>query len=234
MPYKEYRQLLVFDTGRTKYKQTWEIQKRLVEYKKKDILPDCLIVAEHYPVITMGRGASYKNLLVTSDELQRKGIELFEIERGGDITFHGPGQTVLYPVVDLNNRRRDTHRYLRDLENFAIKALSELGLRAGVKRGMTGIWVQNEKIGAIGVAVSGWITYHGIAINISTDLNYFKLIVPCGIPECRVSSLAEILGRNINMDDINQVLINAFAEYFNYRIESCKDPEQLPSYRTLT
>jgi lipoate-protein ligase B len=210
------KQLFQINLEQIKYQKVWEIQKRLVELRYLSKIPDSIIVCEHDPVITMGRGTDRKNLLVTKESLQKKNIDLFEIERGGDITFHGPGQAILYQIIDLRNRDKDTHKYLRDLEKVVINALGKLGLEAGIKKGLTGIWVNDFKVGAIGVAVSKWITYHGLALNVNTDLDYFKLINPCGITEYPVGSISRLLKKTINIEDINKLLINTFFKYFAY------------------
>jgi len=221
-----FRRLFRIDLGKTKYDKTWEFQKRLVNLRAKGRIPDCLLLTEHYPVITMGRGTASENLLTTPEKLFKKGIDLFEVERGGDITFHGPGQAVLYPIIDLNNRGRDVHQYLRDLEQFVIECLGEIGLEAETKEGLTGIWVDDFKVGAIGVAASKWITYHGVAINVTTNLDYFSLINPCGITEYPVGSISGILGEEIDMEEFNNLLAEKFAEYFNYEIEILENAEE--------
>lgn len=210
------KELILFDPGRIKYEPVWEIQKKLVRLRYDNKIPDCLIVCEHEPVLTMGRGTDIENLLVTKESLRKKGIDLFEIERGGDITFHGPGQIIMYPIIDLRNRAKDTHKYLRDLESMVISALGELGLKASIKKGLTGIWVDDHKVGAIGVAVSKWVTYHGLALNVNTDLDYFKLINPCGITEHPVGSLCDFLENPFSIDDFKKLLVDHFVKYFGY------------------
>ncbi len=221
------KQLIRINLGLIKYKQAWEIQKKLVKVRSKSQIPDCLIVCEHEPVITMGRGTDKKNLLVSKKILKERGVELYEIERGGDITFHGPGQTVLYPIIDLRQRNNDTHKYLRDLESTAISALGVAGLTAGIKEGMTGIWVNDFKIGAIGVAVSKWITYHGMALNVNVDLDYFKLINPCGITEYQVSTVCTLLKKQMAIDDMNDLLVEAFIRHFGYNNIKVKNIDQM-------
>ena len=222
-----YKRLFIINLGRTSYKAAWDIQKQLVSLRAKSKIPDCLIVTEHEPVITMGRGTHSENLLVSPPQLRQQGVELHEIERGGDITFHGPGQVVLYPIVDLRNRGRDVRQYLRDLERVVIDSLAELGLKAGVKDGLTGIWVDNHKLGAIGVAVSRWITYHGVAINVTTDLDYFKLINPCGITRYPVGSVSQMLGREVTMEKVTELLVGSFVENFHYEPDTTNDIQQL-------
>lgn len=221
------KKLLYVDIGLTKYNHVWEIQKKLVKRRILSEIPDCLIITEHQPVITMGRATDPKNLLVSHDTLRSKGIDLCNIERGGDITFHGPGQTVLYPVVDLRNRGRDVRQYLRDMERFVIDALDEIGLKATIKEGLTGIWIDDHKIGAIGVAVSGWVTYHGVALNVNTDLDYFKLINPCGITNYPVGTISQFLDREATLEEINRLLIDHFGKVFEYQVEPVANINEL-------
>jgi len=219
--------LLEITLGRTQFEKVWTFQKQLLRKRAAGLIPDCLITTEHEPVLTMGRGTDRQNLLTSPEELSRRGVSLFEIERGGDITFHGPGQVIVYPIIDLRKRNRDTHQYLRDLEQVAIGTLAEFGLKAGIKEGLTGVWVDDSKVGAIGVAISKWITYHGIAINITTDLSYFDLINPCGITKFPVGSVADLLGYNPGFDRFKNSLVRQFVEYFGYIIEKVDDPDML-------
>ncbi|SYZ73128.1 Octanoyltransferase [Candidatus Zixiibacteriota bacterium] len=221
-----FKRLFRINLGRTNFPETWALQKRLVNLRYRSLIPDCLIFTEHNPVITMGRGTSRKNLLVALETLTTKGIELFEIERGGDITFHGPGQTVVYPILDLTARGRDLHQYLRDLEKLMIITLQDLGLKAEIKPGLTGVWVNNHKLAAIGVAVSKWVSYHGLALNISTDLNYFNYINPCGITEYPVGTLEQMAGRKIEADIVNDLIAKNFAELFYYEMEAVENLER--------
>ncbi len=203
------------------------MQKKLVDLRRGGRIPDCLILTEHDPVITMGRASSMDNLLCSREELTRRGVELIEIERGGDITFHGPGQIVAYPILDLNNRGRDLHRYLRDLEAVVTAALEGFGLRAVTKDGLTGVWVDDHKLGAIGVAVSRWISYHGVAVNVNTDLDFFKLINPCGITRYPVGSVSSMLGSDIDMAGFTDTLADNFAELFYYEMEKIDNIDDL-------
>lgn len=215
-----YKKLFRFDLGKTDYAETWDLQKRLVDLRREGKIPDSLILTEHNPVITMGRATSKENLVSSLNELNRRGVELFEIERGGDITFHGLGQLVAYPIIDLDNHGRDLHKYLRDLERVVIATLDDLGIKAGLKPGLTGVWADNHKLAAIGVAVKRWITYHGLALNVSTDLDYFKLINPCGITEYPVGSIESNLGEKIELDRVANLLARNFAVTFNREAET--------------
>ncbi len=222
-----YKRLNKIDLGRTAYRDTWSLQKDLAVKRRQGFIADCLIITEHNPVITMGRGTSRENLLATPDILRKKGVELFEIERGGDITFHGPGQLVVYPIVDLTVRGRDVHKYLRDLEQLMISTLADFGLDAGVKNGLTGVWVGDHKVGAIGVAVSKWVTYHGLALNVNTDLDYFKLINPCGITQFPVGSVSGLLGQEVPLTKLAEGLSQNFAAMFGYEMETIEDINEL-------
>lgn len=180
-------------------------------------------MTEHEPVVTLGRGASPKNLLRQPDELSRQGIELVEVERGGDVTFHGPGQLVAYPIVDLNKRGRDVRRYLRDLEHLIVVTLKDLGIPAGTKPGLTGVWASDHKLAAIGVAVSRWVSYHGLALNINTDLEYFKLINPCGITSYPVGSVSMFLKDHVELEEVANLLAGNFARLFRYEMSQVDD-----------
>ena len=215
-----YNSLYMVKLGRTNYKDTWDLQKKLVELRFQGKIPDVLLVTEHEPVLTMGRGTAKSNLLVPRAELESRGVELYQIERGGDITFHGPGQLVLYPILDLAKRGRDLHKYLRDLEEVVILTLKEYDLTATLKKGLTGVWVNNHKLAAIGVAVSHWISYHGLALNVNTDLDYFKLINPCGITQFPVGSIASMVGKEIDFAETENLLTENFAEHFGYHVKS--------------
>ncbi len=221
------RRLYEITLGRIPYEHGWDFQKRLLKRRAAGEVPDCIITCEHNPVLTMGRGTDRENLLAGAEELENRGVELFEIERGGDITFHGPGQVVLYPIIDLKERGRDTHKYLRDLEQVTIGTLAEFGLKASIREGLTGVWVGDSKLAAIGVAVSKWITYHGIAINVTTDLDCFSLINPCGITAYPVGSVAEQLGHDPGIDQFRQRIVAQFASHFGYTIEKVDDPDLL-------
>jgi len=223
------KKLNLIDLRRTKYEEIWRLQKKIVALKQAGEMGDVLLFTEHEPVITMGRAASFDNLLCSPNELKRKGVEIHEIERGGDVTFHGPGQIVIYPIINLNGHGRDLHKYLRDLEKAIIDALDKFGIDSGTKEGLTGVWANDSKLASIGVAVSRWITYHGAALNVNTDLDYFKLINPCGITEYPVGSMASITGDKIDMNEARDELASSFAAVFNYEIVSIDSIDSLLS-----
>lgn len=203
--------------GLVPYEQALALQKQLVEDRKAQRIPDQLILLQHPPVITLGVKSrdDRTHVLASPDELSRQGVELFETGRGGDVTFHGPGQLVGYPIVDLNPDRRDVHRYVRDLEEVLIQVAASFGISAGRQAGLTGVWVGNEKLAAIGVRIARWVTSHGFALNVATDLSHFDLIVPCGIRDKGVTSLERQLGRPVPMSEVESATITAFAAVFH-------------------
>lgn len=189
--------LVVQDLGRRAYGEVLELQRALCrERMAGTIEEDILLLVEHEPVITFGRGTRPESIPVPPGEIQRRGIEVFEVERGGDVTYHGPGQLVGYPVVDLRQHRQDLHWYLRRLEAGLIGALGRLGIEAGTNPGLTGVWTAGRKIASIGIHVKQWVTFHGFALNVSTDLSYFDLIIPCGIRNVVMTSVARELRRS--------------------------------------
>ena len=200
--------------GRMGYDDAWDLQRELVAARQAGVAPDTLLLLEHPPVITLGRAGHPAHLLGSEAELARRGVSFVETDRGGDITFHGPGQIVGYAIVDLGPRGRDLHRYLRDLESVLIHALAEFGIVAGRVDGLTGVWVGDAKVAAIGIRVSRWITHHGFALNVDTDLSYFDLIVPCGIAGKRVTSMEALLGRAVDRAAVEDALVRAFERVF--------------------
>ena len=210
------RPLEVRRLGTVAYAEALQLQRQLVEERRADRVPDLLLLLQHPPVITLGvKGdGGRSNILVAAGRLEELGVELSETGRGGDVTFHGPGQIVGYPILDLKPDRCDVHRYVRDLEEVMIRVCADYGVTAGRIRGLTGTWVGNEKIGAIGVRISRWITSHGFAFNVSTNLNDFGLIVPCGITDHGVTSLEQASGRAIPIAGVEDRLIVHFESVF--------------------
>src|SRR5215470_11741016 len=206
------------DLGMIGYAEALELQKRLVSARKADAIEDVLLFCEHPHVITLGRNAKPENLLVSKHVLRQKCVEFHESSRGGDITYHGPGQIVGYPILNLGAIRRDVVWYVRMLEEAMIRATTEFGITANRISGKTGIWVQREnsegKLGAIGVHISRWVTSHGFAYNVSTDLRLFDLIVPCGIAGCTVTSLEKLLGRNAEESEAKAHIARHLGELF--------------------
>jgi lipoyl(octanoyl) transferase len=185
------RECELHDLGRMEYGQALEVQRAAVEERKQGRIPDQLLIVEHPHVITLGRNGKPAHLLASEDVLRRAGISFFPTDRGGDITYHGPGQMVGYPIFDLREWKRDVVAYVRAVEQALIDTLADFGISAGRAAGMTGVWVEGRKIAAIGVHISRWITSHGFALNVTTDLRYFQYIVPCGLSK-PVTSMAEL------------------------------------------
>ena len=192
------------------------MQKALVEERRAGRIPDTLLLLQHPRVITLGvRKSSRTNVVVSEAQLAERGVELHDTGRGGDVTYHGPGQIVGYPILDLRPDRCDVHRYVRDLEDVMIRVCADYGITAGRVEGLTGAWVGAEKIGAIGVRISRWITSHGFAFNVNTDLADFQLIVPCGIADRGVTSLQKLLGRDVPITEVEDRFVARFAEVFD-------------------
>jgi lipoyl(octanoyl) transferase len=183
------------------YAEGLQIQEQLVAERQAGRIIDVLLVLEHEPVFTMGRNARAENVLLSSEALRAQGYEIFETGRGGDVTYHGPGQVVGYPILELPPERRDVHRYVRDLEDVMIRACADYGVSATRIAGKTGAWVGTDKVGAIGVRIARWVTSHGFALNVANDLDPFGLIVPCGIRGHGVTSLKALLGRDVDAEE---------------------------------
>ena len=210
------RPLEVRRLGVVPYERGVELQKSLVEERRAGLIPDLLLLLEHPHVITLGakRAAARSHLLASPEELRSRDIALHDSGRGGDITYHGPGQLVAYPILDLQPDRCDVHKYVRDLEEVMIRAAAEFGIRAGRVEGLTGAWVGADKVGAIGVRISRWITSHGFALNVTTDLEYFNLIVPCGITSGGVTSLERAAGKPVSMAEAEDAVAAHFPRVF--------------------
>jgi lipoyl(octanoyl) transferase len=211
----------IVELGMMGYAETYALQKRMVAARKANAIGDVLLLCEHPPVITQGRNGKREHLLVAEPLLRQRGVEFFETSRGGDITFHGPGQLVGYPILDLGAIRRDVVWYVRMLEEVMIRTTAEFGIRAGRETGKTGVWVASgdraaapEKIGAIGVHLSRWVTSHGLAYNVSTDLRYFDWIVPCGILGRKATSLEKLLERTVSLRGVAALMVRHFGAVF--------------------
>jgi lipoyl(octanoyl) transferase len=190
------QRLLIQDLGRRAYSEVLDLQRTLCRQRiQGELAEDLLLLVEHDPVVTLGRGTRPGSIPLAPPELSRRGVEVFEVERGGDVTFHGPGQLVGYPIIDLRQHREDLHWYLRRLEEGLIGALDTLGIASGPNPGLTGVWTGGRKLASIGIHVKQWVTFHGFALNVTTDLDYFDLIVPCGIKDVIMTSVAQELGR---------------------------------------
>lgn len=212
--------LAVRNLGTVDYQSALDLQAELVEQRKRGEIPDQLLLLEHPDVITLGvKGRSDRSNVLASDAaLAEQGIALFETGRGGDVTYHGPGQLVGYPIIDLKPDRCDVHRYVRDLEEALIRAVADFGIEARRIEGLTGIWVGHDKLAAIGVRISRWVTSHGFALNVATDLSRFGLIVPCGIADKGVTSMERLRGHPVPMDEVRKTVASHLAEIFGRSI----------------
>lgn len=210
--------LKLVDLGCLRYADALAVQQRLVDERKRGEGTDTLLFVEHPHVVTMGRNAKQQHILASDEVLARTGIDVHETDRGGDVTYHGPGQVVGYPILDLREWKRDVHAYFSGVEEALIESLAVLGIHAGriAERGYEGVWVNGAKIAAVGIHISRWITSHGFALNVDTDLNYFKYIVPCGLskPVCSLRSL----GCSASSEEVKRAIAASFAKVFGYEV----------------
>jgi len=203
------------DLGNAPYQQTWDMQKEMQSQRINNKIDDTVLLVEHEPVYTFGKNANENHLLQNYPE----DVKVFHVERGGDITFHGPGQLVGYPIIDLHNYKMSISWYMRSLEAVIINTLNHYGIAAEHKKGLTGVWVKEEKIAALGVRISRWVTMHGFALNVNTELHYYDGIIPCGIFEYGVTSMKNLLGTAIKMDEVKKLLIKEFNMVFHYKTD---------------
>ena len=203
-------QILIQNIGRKSYKAVWDLQKEMQQQRIRGEIEDTLILVEHDPVYTLGKNADKDHLLQSRDE----SVDVFNIERGGDITFHGPGQLVGYPILDLSNYKKSVSWYMRTLEQVLIDTLIEFKITAQRNDGLTGVWVGDEKIAALGVRISRWVTMHGFALNVNPDLSFYDGIIPCGIFDYGVTSMEQLLGETQNNDNVKNMVIEKFNKYF--------------------
>jgi lipoyl(octanoyl) transferase len=206
--------------GRTDYGSCWDLQRRLVRLRCAGTIPDTLVLTEHNHVYTIGKSGDDNHLLAGEDELRERGIAVYHNDRGGDITYHGPGQLVGYPIIDLREHVPDLHRYLRDIEQLVINVLAAYGVAGTRVPAYTGVWVAGDKICAIGIKTVQWVTMHGFALNVSTDLSYFGRIIPCGIFERGVTSLESVLGYKVPIDEVADRVVTEFGRVFGLGMEN--------------
>ncbi len=200
--------------GLVDYAEALELQRVKVAQRKVGAIPDTLLLLEHPHVYTLGRNARPENILLSADKLAAQGVQVFATDRGGDVTYHGPGQLVGYPILDLTHHRRDISWFMRSLEEVFIRTACDFGVKAGRFAGAPGVWVGNDKLVAMGVHLSRWVTSHGFAFNVNTDLRYFEWIVPCGLRDKGVSSLARLLGHAVEMETVVQRVVEHFGAVF--------------------
>ena len=217
--------------GIVPYDDGFRIQESAVERLRSGDAPEQLLLLEHPHVFTLGRGADRSNILADRQQLESNSVGVHETGRGGDVTYHGPGQLVGYPIINLKPDRCDVHRYVRDIEEVLIRTIAEFGVTGTRIAGLTGVWVGNEKIGAIGVRIARWITSHGFALNVNTDLSYFKMIVPCGITDKGVTSISRLLGREIELGDVARIAALQFAQVFDRDVPVTEQQSATPQAR---
>lgn len=198
------------------YKEAWQLQKDVLEARCNNKIKDTLFLLEHKNTYTLGKVADKNHLISTEKFLNDNDISVYEIDRGGDITYHGPGQIVGYPIINLNDWKKDTHKYLRALEEVIIKTCNNYGLKAERNKKYTGVWIEDRKIAAIGIKVKKWVTMHGFAFNVNTDLSLFNGIIPCGIEDKDVTSLKNELGKKIDISKVKEILLSNFKDVFAY------------------
>ncbi len=227
--------LNVLNLGLEAYDRVLDLQHRLVAARREGFVPDTLVLVEHPPVITLGRRGDERNILVSSDWLAERGIEVRRVERGGDVTYHGPGQLVGYPIMDLRQHRQDIGWYMHSLEEVLIRTLDAFGVAAGRLRGNIGVWAQGqEKIAALGVRIEDWITFHGFALNVGSDLAHFELIVPCGLVGKEVTSMEKILGHAVDMSAVCQQVSRHFSVVFGLELREMRHDDAMTAINAMS
>jgi lipoate-protein ligase B len=214
---------VVYRLGLVGYQEAYHLQRKLLSSRLDGDTTDKLLLLEHPPVITIGKSGKLENVLVSQAQLARQGISLFFTDRGGDVTYHGPGQLVAYPIIDLRNREKDIRRCVRDLEEVVIRTLHDFSIVAHRDGSHAGVWVNGEEIAAIGLSIKKWITMHGIALNVDPELEHFSLINPCGFSDRKATSMARLLAGDVSMEEVVSRLIVHFSDVFNVYIEPGSD-----------
>jgi lipoate-protein ligase B len=214
----EPNQIQVIRAGRQEYRACWELQQRLAAARRAGQIPDLLLLVEHPPTYTIGRRGTREHLLIDEAKLREVGATCLEVDRGGDITFHGPGQLVVYTIIDLGLTNRSVRRYVENLEHVVIDSLRRYGLEATIDPANPGVWLGRDKIAAIGISIHHGVSYHGFALNIDPDLRYFDYMIPCGIPDRGATSLRRELGRRVDFDAVTNLVVERFAARFDVDI----------------
>lgn len=210
---------VVYWLGLVEYREAYHLQRKLLRQRFDGEIKDTILLLEHLPTITIGKSGSLEDVLVSQEKLAEEGISLFFTDRGGDVTYHCPGQLVAYPIIDLRERGRDVHRYVHDLEEVIIRTLSSFSIVAGRDDSHAGVWAKDEEIAAIGLSIKRWVTMHGIALNVNPNLSHFSLINPCGFSDRKATSMAKLLSQDVPMEEVMHRLIAHFADVFNVPIE---------------
>jgi lipoyl(octanoyl) transferase len=218
LPSNRSRRAAWLDLGVEEYARAYELQTHLHDLRERGEVPDTVIAVEHLACVTVGRAGRRESVLASEDELRQAGVALYQTDRGGDVTYHGPGQLVLYPIVDLKTYGKDVHAHARRLEQVLIDTVASFGVEASRNKEYPGVWTDQGKIGAIGLRVSRWVTLHGVSLNVSPDMSHFSLIVPCGIRDLGVTSLTQVLGRPVGTAAVKAVLRASFEKVFEVRL----------------
>jgi lipoyl(octanoyl) transferase len=222
-----FKELIYSDLGMIDYKSAWDLQKKIFELRINNKIDDVLLLLEHPHTYTLGKVAKKEHLISSEKYVEENKIDIFEIDRGGDITYHGPGQVVGYPIINLNNWYKDSHKYLRVLEEIIILTCSQYGLKCERNPKYTGVWINDEKIAAIGVKISRWVTMHGFAFNVNTDLSFFNGIIPCGINDKSITSLSKKLDNNVEINEVKAKLLSNFKNILDYKTVSTLTADEL-------
>ena len=209
----------VYQLGLIEYSEAYHVQRELLRQRASDEITDTLLLLEHSPTITIGKSGELENVLVSQAQLAKEGVSLFFIDRGGDVTYHGLGQLVAYPIIDLRKRGRDVHKYLHDLEEVIIRTLNDFGIKSCRDRNHAGVWVRDKEIAAIGLRISRWVSMHGFALNVNIDLEQFSLINPCGFSNRKATSISNLLSQDVAMETVIERLLVRFSEVFNTHLE---------------
>jgi lipoate-protein ligase B len=212
-------QCIIYQLGLVEYVEAYALQRKLLHQRLQGEIPDTVLLLEHPPTITIGKSGKIENILISKEELFEEGISLFFVNRGGDATYHGPGQLVGYPILDLRNRGRDVHRYVYDLEEVLLKTINSFSIEAYRDTSHAGVWVKGEEVAALGLSIHKWISMHGFALNVHTKLDHFSLINPCGFLDRGATSISKLLNRKVSVAEVADILINKFAEVFDAQIE---------------
>jgi len=213
----------VYQLGLIGYSQAYHLQRELLCQRVNDEITDTLLLLEHPPTITIGKSGKLENVLASQAQLAREGVSLFFVDRGGDVTYHGPGQLVAYPIIDLRNRGRDVYKYVRDLEEVIIRTLNDFGINARRDRNHAGVWVRGKEVAAIGLGISRWVSMHGFALNVNMDLEPFSLINPCGFCDRKATSISNLLSQDIPIETVAERLLIHFSQVFDSRMERGSD-----------
>jgi lipoate-protein ligase B len=214
---------IVYQLGLITYSEAYQLQRQFLCQRVNNEIADTLLLLEHPPTITIGKSGKLENVLASQAQLAEAGVSLFFVDRGGDVTYHGPGQLVAYPIIDLRQRGRDVHQYLRDLEEVIIRTLNDFSITASRDSSHAGVWVRDKEIAAIGLRVSKWVSMHGVALNVNIDLEQFSLINPCGFNDRKAASISSLLSQDVSMDAVTKKLLARFAEVFNARMKQGSD-----------